>query len=508
MANQLLISLFETGASKDLSVMGMLKNNGYASLTDPDKKNFHTELASFMKNSSALNNQTSAITPLKLNRSRTEDIDHLKNLASFMGVMVNINSSQIRLNQTPGQDTSTETLAGPVTISRGDTTTTAHISVDTVPNNAVLKDQGSDAPKGTDINLTKVAQHTVKESAALLTDEINADRGNANTNKDSNQGQNPVQSGNSVKINQNGQAAASASSANNSASLNPDTLLNPKDSVPHNKVQEQPHDSASPVNSGINPPARQGSAQVNKDINKPSSIFTTSPELSKASVSQSSGILNPVSNDSANGAGIQETALQTDIPPDNFQGSSRGTGTLNEPDINPVNTIQNTKLEINFTSTVSQVGSTAKPLELLGSEITDTILQKAKLYIQGDKSEMRIQLSPPELGTIELEFNMENDTLEVKIMVERAMVKDIVEKDIPKLREFIAHSDINVDKLDVSLQEKEGGMRDFAGKDFQSGSRDNYTYTYPNQGNGYFEDKVNEESMVYDVDLNQINYFV
>ncbi len=181
-----------------------------------------------------------------------------------------------------------------------------------------------------------------------------------------------------------------------------------------------------------------------------------------------------------------------------------GTDTIGESGINSVNI----KPETYPSGTLSQIGSSAKSLELLGNGITDNILQKAKLHIQGDKSEMRVQLSPPELGTMTLELSMENDMLEAKITVERFMVKEIVEEDIPRIRALFTNSDINVNKIDVFLQEKEGGIWGSFDKDFRSGSRGGYLYNHPDQGNECFEDTTGENPVVYDAGSNQVNYFV
>ena len=119
-----------------------------------------------------------------------------------------------------------------------------------------------------------------------------------------------------------------------------------------------------------------------------------------------------------------------------------------------------------------------------------------------------MQLSPPELGTLKLEFSFEDDILETKITVERTAVKDVIEKDIPRLRELISSADIDVGKLDVSLQEKENGRQDFMNKDFHSDSKSKSTQDFSNQENEYYEDNADEEAMANNTESTQINYLV
>jgi len=119
-----------------------------------------------------------------------------------------------------------------------------------------------------------------------------------------------------------------------------------------------------------------------------------------------------------------------------------------------------------------------------------------------------MQLSPPELGTLKLEFSFEDDILETKITVERSAVKDIIEKDIPRLRELISNSNIDVGKLDVSLQENENDRQDFMNKDFHSDSKSKSTQDFSNQDNEYYEDNADEETMADNTESTQINYLV
>ena len=174
-----------------------------------------------------------------------------------------------------------------------------------------------------------------------------------------------------------------------------------------------------------------------------------------------------------------------------------------------VNNNVKTSTETSFNKTLSQINSSAKPLVSIGNDVADNIVQNAKLYTQGGKSEIKVQLSPPELGTIKLEFKVEDDVLETKIVVEKSSVKDLIEKDIPKLRDLIANADIDVGKLDVSLQDNDNSKMDFMNKDFTSDSKSKGAQEPSQQEGELHDDNIDEETVSNNnSESTQLNYLV
>ncbi|ODS30466.1 MAG: flagellar hook-length control protein [Candidatus Scalindua rubra] len=279
----------------------------------------------------------------------------------------------------------------------------------------------------------------------------------------------------------------------------------------NNKINEQITqylNKTSPVNSSTNPSPQQGSAQAKADSNESPKIFDVRPNLVEANVSKSQDNSTSINNNIINNLNADEAIIQVNTSSDNSFSNNQGTDTFKEPNINPINIKQNTEPEVNFTNTLSQISGSTKPFEALGNDIADNIIQRARLFMEGGKSEIKLQLNPPELGSLKLEFAVEDDNLEAKITVERSTVKDIIERDIPRLRALISNADIDVGKLDVFLQEKEDGRWSFMNKDLQSDSDSKKTQDSSSQEKEYFEDDVDKESMVYDADSNKINYLV
>lgn len=148
----------------------------------------------------------------------------------------------------------------------------------------------------------------------------------------------------------------------------------------------------------------------------------------------------------------------------------QGTSPREETNQNLTYRKQDLESRISSLNTAKEIRVNTTP-ESLSTEMTDHIAQRARLFLQGGKSEVKIQLNPPELGNLKLEFAVVDDVLETKISVEKSMIRDIIEKDIPRLRELISSADIDIGRFDVTLQEKEGSKQEFMNKGFPSDTR-------------------------------------
>ncbi len=299
-----------------------------------------------------------------------------------------------------------------------------------------------------------------------------------------------------------------AHKVSNSKIINLTTSQHTDESV-NNKInemlKEQHQNKALSPNADKNPQAQQGLAQAQLESEETPKIFETSTNTTETKAAKLFDNTTLTSNSDVN---TVEAAMQSNTSSDNSTFNNQGTDTDFDFSSNTVNNSQKTRPETNFNNTLSQINNSAKPLGTLGNDVADNIIQNAKLYTQGGKSEIKMQLSPPELGTIKLEFSAEDDILETKITVERSSVKDVIEKDIPRLRELISNADIDVGKLDVSLQDKENNKMDFMNKDFHSNSKSKNTQNFSEQESEYHEDNLDEETMSNNMESTQINYLV
>ncbi|TVM00962.1 MAG: hypothetical protein CV087_11795 [Candidatus Brocadia sp. WS118] len=89
----------------------------------------------------------------------------------------------------------------------------------------------------------------------------------------------------------------------------------------------------------------------------------------------------------------------------------------------------------------------------LHSSIMEQLFQKISLVNHGDRSEIKLHLTPPELGSIKIHFSEENDEITAKIFVEDAEVKAAIENNVHRLKESVAVSGFEIQKLEVFIQQ-------------------------------------------------------
>ena len=287
-------------------------------------------------------------------------------------------------------------------------------------------------------------------------------------------------------------------------------------SLPHtdesanNKTNEMPQGQHQNkplyTNADKNANSQQALTQAPIESEDTPKILEASANISE---SKSTKLFDNTTITASNNINAVESTMQSNTSSDSSAFNNQRADVDSNLSSSAVNNNVKTSTETSFNKTLSQINSSAKPLVSIGNDVADNIVQNAKLYTQGGKSEIKVQLSPPELGTIKLEFKVEDDVLETKIVVEKSSVKDLIEKDIPKLRDLIANADIDVGKLDVSLQDNNNSKMDFMNKDFTSDSKSKGAQEPSQQEGELHDDNIDEETVSNNnSESTQLNYLV
>ena len=540
MSEKSINSLVGLLSTKKLPDSGILKTGNNTLQGNHENNSFRAKLTNSMKSDARLADRSYTPVPSELNNTTdNDDINHLLEQLS-MGLQTNqtANTDDNHLPLNPEQpETSSPEKPGNTNIMKELAKNTITEQPPTSLIDRLSTNQYStkiNEQKSVDIqdkpDLTKlVTNNTDKEQPVTSSPEKSGKSAlnvRLNSNEDSGLIQSTASAGNisSTKqntVNDTGSNNSLSSiekaitsteldsyKATNNKTANTSTLFNSEENANENIpdfIKAQLAEKTSLAKSGINQTHQQGSTKNNADNNESPNIVNSTINSREANVAKSFENTSIANNNSTN---IVEANGPVNTSSDNSFFNNQGADTSYEFQANPVNIKQNTEPQNNFANTLTQIGDSSKPLESLGSKVADNIIQNAKLYTQGGKSEIKMQLSPPELGTLKLEFSFEDDILETKITVERSAVKDIIEKDIPRLRELISNSNIDVGKLDVSLQENENDRQDFMNKDFHSDSKSKSTQDFSNQDNEYYEDNADEETMADNTESTQINYLV
>jgi flagellar hook-length control protein FliK len=361
--------------------------------------------------------------------------------------------------------------------------------------------------------MSETATKSNEDESMLPISKLSANQAKELTGNDLNKNNNKAQ----IKSNQNTVSTiekpsldpiADAQKAINSKIANINSLPHTDESAsnkPNEMPQGQHQNKSLYTNADKNVNSQQALTQAQIESEETPKILEASANISESKATKLIDNTTLTASDNINAV---ESTMQSNTSSDSSAFSNQRADVDSNLSSNAVNNSVKTSTETNFNKTLSQVNSSAKPLVSIGNDVADNIVQSAKLYTQGGKSEIKVQLSPPELGTIKLEFKVEDDVLETKIIVERSSVKDVIEKDIPRLRELIANADIDVGKLDVSLQDNENSKMDFMNKDFSSDSKSKGTQEPSQQEGEYHDDNIDEETVSNNSESTQINYLV
>ena len=115
-------------------------------------------------------------------------------------------------------------------------------------------------------------------------------------------------------------------------------------------------------------------------------------------------------------------------------------------------------------------------------EAIRSIVNQAQMLAAKGGGEMRMSLKPEHLGEIQLKVAMEGNRVNVQMTAERGEVKKLIEQNVHELRHGLASHNLSMDKLDVSVGNKDtqgfsrgqpdfGAARDFSNQFHQQNSR-------------------------------------
>jgi flagellar hook-length control protein FliK len=96
--------------------------------------------------------------------------------------------------------------------------------------------------------------------------------------------------------------------------------------------------------------------------------------------------------------------------------------------------------------------ATALPVE--DTEVIGQVVRGASMMVNQGRTEVRVRLHPPELGTVRVELASDrSNVVEARIVAERDEVRSLIERNLPQLRESLSASGVQVGTFDVSAED-------------------------------------------------------
>ncbi|AZR73875.1 hypothetical protein BBF96_11035 [Anoxybacter fermentans] len=95
-------------------------------------------------------------------------------------------------------------------------------------------------------------------------------------------------------------------------------------------------------------------------------------------------------------------------------------------------------------------------------DIFRQMVEKFRLELRQGVSQMEIKLHPEELGRMQLKLIVEEGVVTARFLTETLKVKELIEQNLPKLRETLAKEGIQWDKITVDVSQDELSENPFA----------------------------------------------
>lgn len=106
--------------------------------------------------------------------------------------------------------------------------------------------------------------------------------------------------------------------------------------------------------------------------------------------------------------------------------------------------------------------------------ILEQIYDRIKVISKDDFSELRLNLKPDELGEVAIKLVMDKGNMAARITVDNSYVKDLIESNIPKIRENLKNQNVEVSSFNVSVggnQENFLNNRNYSGNAYAPGRK-------------------------------------
>lgn len=138
---------------------------------------------------------------------------------------------------------------------------------------------------------------------------------------------------------------------------------------------------------------------------------------------------------------------------------AKALGNEKTPETNDPKTIDFTVNKSISVELLSKVSENGMPAKVNSNNILSQIVGQFSKAIKGGSSEIRIQLTPENLGKMSLKISSTDNTITAKIFAESAMVKDVIEANLNQLRSSLSEKGIVVSNIEVFVGQDSDAYR-------------------------------------------------
>ena len=107
----------------------------------------------------------------------------------------------------------------------------------------------------------------------------------------------------------------------------------------------------------------------------------------------------------------------------------------------------------------------AETISIMRKDFTDAVKDKVMVMINQKIQQIDIQLDPPELGSMQVRINMQNEQAVVSFVVQNQQAKEALEQNMDKLRHMMANTGVDVGEANVKQDSNQSAMQERSGHD-------------------------------------------
>lgn len=111
-------------------------------------------------------------------------------------------------------------------------------------------------------------------------------------------------------------------------------------------------------------------------------------------------------------------------------------------------------MEANPVTNVKQQTAVAEVISINRPDFSNAVKEKVMVMVNQKIRQLDIRLDPPELGSMQIKVNMQNEQAVVSFMVQNQSAKEAVEQQLSRFKEMMSESGVDVGEANVSQQQE------------------------------------------------------
>ncbi len=155
------------------------------------------------------------------------------------------------------------------------------------------------------------------------------------------------------------------------------------------------------------------------------------------------------------------------------QGQAQLAGLNAQPQANGV--------QVSVQPQAQQVFTLASGTQVSESQIFDQVVTHISGSANGETGRMVVRLNPAELGSLKLDLQVEGDKVRANIHAQSQQVQEVIERNLPQLRNALAEQGLKIDQFQVSVDQQQDQNR-FAGQQQQQSRNSSARQIWHNEG--------------------------